>query len=392
LADGPEGVTQVQTSPIRLARSVVGRREADAVARVLLEDGYLGMGREVQLFEEELAAFLGVERQHVIAVNSGTAALHLAVQAVARPGDEVLVQSLTFVATYQAISAAGAVPVSCDVVPETVTIDLADAERRLTPNTRAIMPVHYAGTPAGVDAVHAFAARHRLRVIEDAAHAFGSRAQGRLVGTFGDIACFSYDGIKNITSGEGGLVVTRDAAVAGKISDARLLGVEHDTERRFAGERSWEFDVTAQGYRYHMSNVLAAIGRVQLQRFATEFAPRRQALARRYRERFATIPGVALLDADLTEVVPHMQPIRVLGGRRDGLRQHLREAGIPTGIHYKPNHLLTRFGGGDPRLPVTERLYEELLTLPLHPELDDSIVDAIGSEVERWLAQSGEGR
>ena len=370
-----------QGTSIRLAKSVIGRAEADAVTRVLLEDGYLGMGREVQRFEEEIAAFLGIDRSRVACVASGTAAVHLAVQAIVPPGGEVLVQSLTFVATYQAIHAAGAVPVSCEVRPDTVRIDLDDAERRVTAKTRAIMPVHYASNPAGLDDVYRFAERHGLRVIEDAAHAFGCRHDGRLVGTFGDTACFSFDGIKNITSGEGGVVVTSDAEVARRVSDARLLGVERDAERRFAGERSWEFDVRAPGYRYHMSNVHAAIGRVQLRRFPSEFAPRRQALARRYRARLADVPGIQLLDADLDAIVPHMQPIRVLGGRRDALRARLESAGIGTGIHYKPNHLLTLFGNGHPRLPVTEQLYEELLSLPLHPELDDAAIDYITEHI-----------
>jgi dTDP-4-amino-4,6-dideoxygalactose transaminase len=357
------------STPLRLAKSIVGRAEADAVARVLLEDGYLGMGGEVQRFEEELAAFLGIDRAHACCVSSGTAALHLAVQALTSPGDEVLVQSLTFVATYQAIAAAGAAPVSCEVLPDTISIDLRDAERRLTAKTRAIMPVYYASNPAGVDEVYDFARRH------------GCRAGGRMIGSFGDTACFSFDGIKNITSGEGGLVVTSDPEVTRKVGDARLLGVERDAERRFAGERSWEFDVRAQGYRYHMSNLLAAVGRVQLQRLEPEFAPRRRILARRYRDRLADIEGVRLLDVDLEQVVPHMQPVRILNGRRDAVRAHLEKQRIPTGIHYKPNHLLTYFGGGNPRLPVTEQLYDELLSLPLHPELDEATVDWICGEI-----------
>lgn len=376
-------------TPLRLAKSVVGPREADAVRRVLLEDGYLGMGREVQLFEEELAAFLGVERSRAVCVNSGTAALHLAVQALTTPGDEVLVQSLTFVASFQAIVAAGAVPVACEVNPETISIDLSDAERRLTDKTRAIMPVYYASNPASVDEVYEFASRHQLRVIEDAAHAFGCSHGGRMIGSFGDTACFSFDGIKNITSGEGGLVVTTDPEVARKVGDARLLGVEQDTARRFAGERSWDFDVSAPGYRYHMSNLFAAVGRVQLERLGPEFGPRRRELAQRYRARLGTVPGLRLLDVDLESVIPHMQPVRVLDGRRDALRGHLQERGIPTGIHYKPNHLLTLFGGGQPRLPVTEQLYDELLTLPLHPELEDASIDRITSEISHWLTREG---
>lgn len=370
---------------IRLSRSVVGQTEADAVSRVLLEDGYLGMGREVKAFEDELQAFLGSPERRVICVNSGTAALHLAVQAVTAPGDEVLVQSLTFLASFQAITAAGCVPVACEVVPETITLDLEDAKKRLTPRTKAVMPVHYASNPGDLDGVYDFANRHGLRVIEDAAHAFGCRYRGRKIGTFGDLVCFSFDGIKNITSGEGGAVVTGDCEAAQLIRDARLLGVQKDTEKRYAGQRSWEFEVHHQGYRYHLSNVLAAIGRVQLKRFPQEFAPRRVALAGLYRRMLSEVAGLQLLEADLDEIVPHIQPVLVFEGRRDELRTFLGELGIETGIHYRPNHLLGLFGGGGVSLPVTEGLYGELLSLPLHPALTEAEVSWICGQVSGFL-------
>lgn len=370
---------------IRLAKSIVSEREAEATRRVLLEDGYLGMGAEVRLFEAELAEFLGVPADHVAVCNSGTAAVHLAVAAVLDPGDEVLVQSLTFVATFQAISGAGAVPVACEMRPETITIDLEDAERRLTARTKAIMPVHYASYPADLAAVYAFAAKHRLRVIEDAAHAFGCTHDGQMVGSGSDVACFSFDGIKNITSAEGGAVVSGDAPVMQRVRDARLLGVERDTERRYAGARSWEFDVSRQGYRFHLSNVLAAIGRVQLSRFPSEFAPQRVLLAQRYHERLAGESGIRLLETDLGPVVPHLMAIRVLDGRRDEIRARLAEEEIETGIHYKPNHLLTYYHVPGVSLPVTEQVGSELLSLPLHPGLDVSDVDLVCDALTRVL-------
>lgn len=370
---------------MRVSRSIVGREEADAVARVILEEGYLGMGTEVRLFEAELAQFLGIRAESIACVSSGTAAVHLALQAIVEPRDEVLVPSLTFVATFQAIAAAGAVPVACDVRLETATIDLADAAQRINASTRVIMPVHYASYPADLDETYEFARRHGLRVVEDAAHAFGCTHGGRRIGSFGDVACFSFDGIKNITSGEGGAVVSGDAEVMRRVKDARLLGVEQDTEKRFRGERSWEFDVRAQGYRYHMSNLFAAVGRVQLRRFSGEFASARTELAKRYRDRLAVLSGVTLFETDLGRVVPHIQPVRIGGGHRDHVRTHLLARGIETGIHYKPNHLLTYFGGGTERLPRAEQLYAELLTLPLHPGLTvtdvDTVCDALGDAI-----------
>ncbi len=372
---------------IRLSRSIVGAAEAAAVARVITEEGYLGMGGEVQRFEAELAAWLGVEPRQVITANTGTAALHLAVQAVVPQGREVLVPTLTFVASFQAVSGAGCVPVACDVLEDTATIDLEDAEKRLTERTAAIMPVHYASNPWQLEAVYDFARRHGLRVIEDAAHAFGCRRHGRKVGSFGDMVCFSFDGIKNITSGEGGCVVAFDSEAARLCSDARLLSVENDAEKRFAGTRSWDFDVKRQGWRYHMSNIMAAIGRVQLSRLDGEFAPARRALAALYRQELRDVPGLALLriDAD-DDIVPHIFEIRVLHGRKDAVKARLAEAGVPTGVHYKPNHLLTLYGGGRISLPVAERLYGELVTLPLHPGVSREEVLAICAAVRAALA------
>jgi dTDP-4-amino-4,6-dideoxygalactose transaminase len=372
---------------IRLSRSIVGQPEAEAVSRLLIEDGYLGMGKEVKAFEEDIAQFLHVPRERVICVNSGTAALHLAVQAITKPGDKILVQSLTFLSSFQAISAAGAIPIPCEVDRDTLTLDIEDAKRRLTHDTCAVMPVHYASNPGHLDDIYAFAARNKLRVIEDAAHAFGCTYNNRSIGTFGDIICFSFDGIKNITSGEGGAVISSDEGIQGQIRDARLLGVQKDTEKRFSGERSWEFEVTHQGYRYHMSNIFAAIGRVQLRRFEKEFKPKRIEIARRYRSVFSQLKDVTLLESNLQEIVPHIFPIRVLQGKRDSLRKFLANKGIESGVHYKPNHLLSFYGAQKGSLPVTEGLYEELLTLPLHPGLTDDDVEYIIEIVRGHFAQ-----
>ncbi len=368
---------------IRLSRCVVGDAEQDAVRRVLAST-FLGSGPETNRLEQELGAFVG-GGVAVACVATGTAALQLALQAALRPGDEVLVPSLTYVASFQAISAAGAIPVACDVRNQDALLDLADAAQRITSRTRALMPVHYASYPGDLDAVYDFAQRHRLRVIADAAHAFGCTHKGRTIGSFGDVSCFSFDGIKNITCGEGGAVVSADAALIAKVRDLRLLGVEHDTEKRYQRQRSWDFEVSEQGWRYHMSDIMAAIGRVQLGRFEIEFKPKRMALARRYREQLATLPQVRLFETDLDTVVPHILPVRILDGMRDRVRAALQENGIESGVHYKPNHLLAMFGHGKPKLPVAERLYEELMSVPLHAALRDAEVDQVVAALRNAL-------
>lgn len=351
----------------------------------VLDKEFLGMGAEVQQFEQALTAFFG--RPAVCVVN-GTAAVHLAVQACGiGPGDEVLVPSLTYVASFQAISATGATPIACDIDPATCVLDWRDAERRLTARTKAVMPVHYSGGVGDLAGIHAFAHHHGLRVIEDAAHAFGTVYRGKRIGGFGDIACFSFDGIKNITSGEGGCVLTDDPDVLRKVQDARLLGVEKDTEKRYSGQRSWEFDVTAQGWRYHMSNIMAAIGLEQLKRFPG-MAATRQSLARRYDELLRGHPRIQPLERDYDEVVPHIYVVRISGlSDRKALQARLLEHGIQTGIHYQPNHELTfyRQSHGS-RLEVTDAIFPELLTLPLHADLAGHEVEFICMQLKKLVA------
>ena len=212
---------------IRLSQSSISQQEVVAVTQVLHED-FLGMGEQVKLFEEELKFFF---KRDVSCVSSGTAALHLALEAIGlSKGDQVLVPSLTYVASFQAITATGATPVACDICTDTLTIDFNDAARRMSSSVKAIMPVHYAGAAINLDDIQSFAKKYGIRVVEDAAHAFGSEWRDVKVGQIGDITCFSFDGIKNITAGEGGCIVTSDKNISEYVKDARLLGVVNDTE------------------------------------------------------------------------------------------------------------------------------------------------------------------
>lgn len=367
-------------NPIRLSKSSIGPAEKKAVAGVLDRE-FLGMGLEVQQFEIALSLFFG---RQVTCVANGTAALQLAVQACGiGAGDEVLVPSLTYVASFQAISGTGAKPVACDIDSQTCIMDWRDAERRLTARTKAIMPVHYSGGVGDLDGIYALAQRHGLRVIEDAAHALGTLHHGKRVGGFGDVACFSFDGIKNITSGEGGCVVTDDEELLRRIQDARLLGVEKDSEKRYTGQRSWEFDVTTQGWRYHMSNIMAAIGIEQLKRFP-EMAATRQRLAHRYDELLQGHPRIRPLPRDYEVVVPHIYPVRIQGlSDRKALQAQLMEHGIQTGFHYQPNHDLSLYRDSAALpLPVTNTVFPELLTLPLHADLTEQDVETVCAQLK----------
>ena len=371
-----------QVRRIRLSKSCLGDSEKSAV-REVLDHEYLGMGSYVQQFEEDLSEFFG---RPAICVANGTAALHLALQACGiGHGDEVLVQSLTYVASYQAISATGARPVSCDVDPSSLTIDLKHAENLITSRTKALMPVHYAGGVGPLDEIYNFASKHGLRIIEDAAHAFGSTYHGTKVGGFGDISCFSFDGIKNITCGEGGCVVSNDKQILDVIQDLRLLGVNKDTLKRFSGQRSWDFDVLSQGWRYHMSNMNASIGIVQLSRFPV-LAQRRQSLAKLYTTLLSDCLQIIPVFNEFNEVVPHIYPVFLsLPLDRDLVRKLLLDAGVESGYHYQPNHKLS-FYYSSHSLPITDSLSTRLLTLPLHPDLDDLDVIYVVNTLKSILA------
>lgn len=364
---------------IRLSKSCLSTSEDNAVLDVLHRE-YLGMGQDVKEFEDQLSQFFS---RPAICVSSGTAALHLSLQALhLSPGDEVLVPSLTYLASFQAISASGATPIACDVLSSSLSIDLDDAASRITRRTKAIMPVHYAGSASSLRYVYIFANKYSLRVVEDSAHAFGSYFDSKLVGSFGDISCFSFDGIKNITCGEGGCIVSSDPEVLQNVSDSRLLGVKNDSLQRYAGNRSWNFDVESQGWRYHMSNINAAIGKVQLSRFPL-FSHKRQHIVKMYNDLLSRVAYISCFDFYHDNIVPHIYVVSLSSQvNRDHLRDYLLSLGIQTGLHYPPNHLHSLYSC-DYSLPMTEQLFPHLLTLPLHYDLTDSdiihIVDSLSS-------------
>ena len=365
---------------IRLSKSSLSNAEKNAVIKVL-DIGFLGMGLEVKKFEEELSKYF--KRPSVCVIN-GTAALQLALQSIdVGPNDEVLVQSLTYLSCVQAISATGAKPILCDINQETLTLDYKDAEQRISKKTKAVMPVHYAGQVGDLHNIRLFAEQNNLRIIEDAAHAFGSTFNKLPVGSTGDICCFSFDAIKNITSGEGGCIVSENKSVLSRVKNIRSLGIEKDTLERFSNKQTWDFDVKTQGWRYHMSDIMASIGRVQLQR-REELAEIRQYLAKLYFEKLSINKRIISILKNFDLVVPHIFPIRILNLKnRNSLRKKLFEKGIETGVHYVPNHKLTLYLSKDDNpLPETEKIHSEILTLPLHPGLNKDEVEYVCRQLQ----------
>ncbi len=368
---------------IRLSKSKIGKEEINAVKEVL-EKEYLGMGEEVGIFEKDLSKLF---LRDSICVSSGTAAVQLAIQACnIGNGDEILVPSMTYVATFQAIKAAGAEPIACDIDENTCLINLKDASSKISKRTKAIIPVHYTGGVGNLDELYSFASKHSLRVIEDAAHAFGTKYKDSLIGSIGDIVCFSFDGIKNITSGEGGCIVTNDPKVAENIKNARLLGVEKDSDKRYNNSRSWNFNVSRQGWRYHMSNIMAAIGIQQLKKF-NKFANRRKQIASAYDKLLSSNQNIKFLNRDYKNVVPHIYVVRIKDlNDRDGLREAMFKEGVEIGVHYTPNHFLNYFKSDKKiKLPVTEKVYKEIISLPIHPDINNDDIECVISTLEKLL-------
>lgn len=353
---------------IKLSSPWIGEEEIEAATRVL-KSQVLNMGSETKEFEIELKKFWNRSDSNIACVNSCTAALQLAVQACGiKPGDEVLVPTYTFVSTFQAVKAAGAIPVPCDIDLDDAFISLDDAKKRLSKKTKAIIPVLFAGCDSKIERVYDFALENNLKIVEDAAHSFGDENIIKRNG----ILCFSFDAIKNLSCGDGGAIVTSDSQVFDIVKDARLLGVIGDTDARFNGKRTWDPEVQFQGWRYHMSNLNAAIGKAQLSKFS-KISEKRKKFSGMYLDELSNIKDLKLFPINNKTAVPHIFPVIIQNGKRNELKQYLLENGIQSGVQYKPNHLLKFFNLGY-ALPNSEELYGKILSIPLHPMLSEDDV------------------
>ncbi len=367
---------------IPVSRPSIGQEELEEIGKVFAT-GWLGLGSVVFEFEKELKSYLGAK--HIIAVNTGTTALHLALDGFGiGNGDEVIVPSLTFCASIQVITAVGAKPVFCEVDPKTLNIDVEDVKKRITDKTRAIMPIHYCGNACDMDALLEIADSSNIVVIEDAAHAFGSSYKGKKIGSFGHATCFSFDPIKTITCGEGGAIVLPDDEVAQTITRKRILGIDKDTWHRYKNKRSWFYQVTDQGYRYHMSNINAAIGLVQMKKLE-KFINKKRETVKLYNENFNQIEGLELIEWDLEQTAPFTYIIRVLGDRRDKLMDFLKTCNVGSGVHYIPNHIHPFFERYSCTLPQTEKIAEEILTLPLYYDMTETDVNKVVDSVKSFF-------
>jgi dTDP-4-amino-4,6-dideoxygalactose transaminase len=369
----------------------------DEIAEVVdtLKSGWVTTGPKARRFEADFATFLGDPALHCIAVNSATAGLHLALEGLGiGPGDEVITTTHTFTATAEVVRYLGADVRLVDIDAATLNIDPAAIEAAITPRTKAILPVHYAGLAADMPAIHAIAARHGLQVVEDAAHALPTTCGGALVGTLAsDATVFSFYANKTITTGEGGMLVTRDDKLAQRARVMRLHGMSRDAFDRFtATVPSWYYEVIAPGFKYNLTDIAAAMGIHQLKK-ARRFQQRREAIAMRLSAGLAGLP-LAMPPAPPSGETHswHLYAIRLgddAGIARDRFIERLYEQGIGASVHYIPLHLhpywRDRYSLRAEQFPCSQRAFERLVSLPIYTRMSDADVDRVIAAVHKAL-------
>jgi dTDP-4-amino-4,6-dideoxygalactose transaminase len=369
----------------------------DEIAEVVdtLRSGWVTTGPRARRFEADFAAFLGDESLQCVAVNSATAGLHLALEALAiGPGDEVITSTHTFTATAEVVRYLGADVTLVDIDPTTINLDPRAVEAAITPRTKAIIPVHYGGLAADMAAILDIARRHGLKVVEDAAHALPTTSGRHLVGTLAsEAAVFSFYANKTITTGEGGMLVTRDEALARRARVMRLHGMSRDAFDRFiATVPSWYYEIVAPGFKYNLTDIAAALGLQQLKK-ARRFRERREQIARRFTEAFVDLPVITPPTAPPGELHAwHLYALRLADGAslgRDRLIEQLFERGIGCSVHYIPLHQQPywrdRYGLSATMFPHSQRVYEHQLSLPIYTRMSDDDVERVIDAVRSLL-------
>lgn len=376
----------------------IGEEEIAEVADAL-RSGWVTTGPKTRRFEQDFVAFLGDDSLQAIAVNSATAGLHLALEAVGiGPGDEVITTTHTFTATAEVVRYLGADVKLVDIDPTTLNIDAVAIEAAVTPATKAIMPVHYAGLAVDMDAIHAIAQKHGLKVIEDAAHSLPTTYKGQLIGTLkSDAVVFSFYANKTMTTGEGGMLVTRDKALAARAKVMRLHGINRDAFDRFTAKvPSWYYEIVAPGFKYNLTDIAAALGLHQLKRLPG-FQVRREQIAQRYDEAFADLPIIRPprpVHAGDTHSW-HLYVTRLADDApidRDAFIDSLFADGIGVSVHYIPLHLhpywKERYDLRPEQFPHSQKAYERMVTLPLYTRMTDGDVERVIRAVRKALGRA----
>lgn len=373
---------KVHLPQIPIFRPWYDEAEERAVAEVL-RSGWIGLGPKTAEFEKRFASY--VEAPYAVAVNSATAALHLAFNVLDVSGAEVITTPMTFVSSNHAILYNGAVPVFADIEQDTLNIDVHSIERNLCDKTRAILVVHYGGHACDMDPILGLARERSIPVIEDAAHACGGTYKGLKLGSIGTIGCFSFHAVKNLATGDGGMIVIRDPELDKKLRRLRWCGIDKDTWNRSEVDQkySWYYTVQELGFKYHMNDISASIGLVQLEKLDRANSRRRE-ITNYYNEHFANLDWLERpVEKEYTRSALHNYVIKV--DRRDELITHLQAQRISAGVHYFPIHLYSMYRKFKADVPVTERVWRRLVTLPLYPGMTDEDVERVTDAVVHFI-------
>jgi dTDP-4-amino-4,6-dideoxygalactose transaminase len=371
----------------------IGDAEINSVVETL-HSGWLTTGLKVKRFEEEFSKYLGC--RHAVAVNSCTAALHLALDAIGvKEGDEVIVPTMTFAATAEVVLYFKAKPVLVDCEPNTLNLDLHKVEAAITSRTMAIIPVHFAGQPCDMAPILGIARAYGLKVIEDAAHALPASYQGKKIGTLGDITCFSFYATKTITTGEGGMATTENAEWAQRMRMMSLHGISHDAWKRYTKEGSWYYEILNPGFKYNLTDIAAAIGIEQLKK-CSAYCESRKRIASVYNSCFGQLPQIQtpLCQPDI-EHAWHLYVIQLnlesLRLTRNEFVEVLREAGIGTSVHFIPLHVhpyyREKFGYKPGDFPNASSAFERIVSLPIYPKMSEGDVEHVAGSVRKIIAE-----
>jgi dTDP-4-amino-4,6-dideoxygalactose transaminase len=376
-----EGGSPVRGEFLPFHRPTIGREEETEVLDTL-RSGWLTTGPRTQRFEAEFARYLGA--RYARGVTSCTAAMHLALVALGvGPGDEVITSPITFPATANVIVHVGATPVFADVEPATLNLDVDQLEAHITPRTKAIIPVHFAGHPCRMDALAALAKKRGLAIVEDCAHAIEATFQGRHAGTWGNAGAFSFYATKSITTGEGGMLVTEDEDLAERIGVLRLHGISRDAWKRYGQEGFRHYETLSAGFKYNMYDLQAALGLAQFPKLEAFWA-RRRSIVQAYDAAFASIPQILRLE--VKGPVHHSHHLYVvlvrteeLSRSRDEILNAIQKENVGLGVHFRAVHLQPfyreRFGFRPGQFPAAEYASERIISLPLYPAMDDRDVE-----------------
>lgn len=368
---------------IPIFRPSMNNEEVEEVRKVI-ESGWIGLGPKTKEFEEKFAEYIGTK--YAVALNSGTAALHLALKVLnLNKGEEVITSAITFVATALSANYNNLNPIFADIKGDTLNINPNDIKKKITDKTRVILPVHFGGNPCDMEELMDICKANNLYLIEDCAHAAGSEYKKKKMGSFGKMGCFSFHAVKNLATGDGGMITTDDKEIYERLLKLRWFGIDKPTFGRNKEKYSWDYDVKEVGFKCHANDIISAIGLVQLKKLE-KANERRREITKIYDERFKRIKEIEIpIRYNYIKSACHNYTIKV--ENRDKLIEYLNKNEISAGVHYKPLYLHSVYKNVKATCPVADNVWKKLIILPLYPDMSNEDVEKVINCVENFYSK-----